>query len=441
MLSPPCLRHRATPSAGSADPEQPEVPEQLPDLPGPSTCLHHAACAAAPAPQLLRPVCRSWAAAAAAAPADVDETLWSHEYGASTGQLQDWLAKRGGVVVRLCTGGSGAWIKEKWLQLPVAKISAIRSLDLHGISVSSSSSSSSSSNSSSSNAGSTDSGAITLPRLEKLTLFHCKMTVQLLSQLFSATTLSKLHWAGERPDIYNSDTRAEKRLASKQAYSLSCHRAALWQRLQLLPQLSELKLIVGSLTAADIAPLSNLQHLQHFVLWLTKDWLFVRRDRNGSVPRELLAALKHLTQLRHLALEGLELPKASLAPHETADSHPWGGTGGYQCSAALTASTQLTALKLTEFGMDVPVPQAAFDHMLPSGRVLPHLKELQLNGGASSWPCVDAAAIARIAASCPALQQLRLRHDRREGFDVSCLSQLPPGVTRVEGLDWIRHVP
>jgi hypothetical protein len=52
--------------------------------------------------------------------------------------------------------------------------------------------------------------------------------------------------------------------------------------------------------------------------------------------------------------------------------------------------------------------------------------------------CVEAAHVAMIAASCPALQQLTLQRVTPDGFDVSCLAQLPLGVTRVEGLDWTR---
>jgi hypothetical protein len=52
----------------------------------------------------------------------------------------------------------------------------------------------------------------------------------------------------------------------------------------------------------------------------------------------------------------------------------------------------------------MPVPQAAFAHMFPPGHVLPHLKVLQLTGDS----CVGPAQIAMIAASCPALQELKL---------------------------------
>jgi hypothetical protein len=43
-----------------------------------------------------------------------------------------------------------------------------------------------------------------------------------------------------------------------------------------------------------------------------------------------------------------------------------------------------------------------------------------------------------IAAGCPALQDLTLHSVTPEGFDDSCLAQLPSGVTSVEGLGWVR---
>jgi hypothetical protein len=112
----------------------------------------------------------------------------------------------------------------------------------------------------------------------------------------------------------------------------------------------------------------------------------------------------------------------------------------YKPFSALTASTQLTALHLQE-GWTVPIPQAAFEHMFSLGYVLPHLKELYIICESVRKPCVDVGQIAMIAASCPALQQLRLRGATPERFDVSCLAQLPPGVTEVKGCCWTRLVP
>ena len=73
----------------------------------------------------------------------------------------------------------------------------------------------------------------------------------------------------------------------------------------------------------------------------------------------------------------------------------------------------------------MPVPQAAFDHMFPSGPELPNLKTLRLvSTQAIGCPhCVEAAQVARIAASCPALQGLQLQKVTPGAFDTSCLPQ------------------
>ena len=45
--------------------------------------------------------------------------------------------------------------------------------------------------------------------------------------------------------------------------------------------------------------------------------------------------------------------------------------------------------------------------------------------------CVEAAQVAMIAASCPALEELTLHGVTPQGFDVSCLQQLPQSVRTV----------
>jgi hypothetical protein len=102
---------------------------------------------------------------------------------------------------------------------------------------------------------------------------------------------------------------------------------------------------------------------------------------------------------------------------------------------ALTASTRLTALRMAAAGKPtfrrfqiepLALPQAACQHMLPSGKIMPLLRVLQLAGSVcqaspriyfgpgppvddSLWLMaasarIDAAIIGRIAGSCPALQ-------------------------------------
>ena len=349
-------------------------------------------------------------------------------------QLQQWLAKHGAVVARLKT--HGPWDNMKWatLQLPVQQLTQLRSLELSGwlkfqlpagVSTRSSSSSKKARSSrltalSSSHAsGSAAAAVAVLPQLQQLKLWACQLTVPLLSQLLSATALTKLHW--EHPRLCGSGSRTGI-LTQEQLY------ATLWPHLQLLPQLSDLTMHVDSVTAETIAPLSNLGHLQRFSWCLRGAWP-ADDAFDDSGPRALLAALQHLTQLQHLQLEAAALYRVNTLGD------------GLQCFSTLTASTQLTALVLVEWA-GMPVRQAAFDHIFAPGHVLPHLKVLRLNGSGDPEThigCVGAAQIGRIAASCPALQQLELASVTAIGFDCSCLSQLPSGVTTVRGLHWSRR--
>jgi hypothetical protein len=258
---------------------------------------------------------------------------------------------------------------------------------------------------------SSSSAAPVLAQLQELRLFDCQLDLQLLTQLLSAAALSKLQW--QHVQLFRDNWEWE--LTSGELY------ATLWQQLALLPKLSELYHYEGRLTIADIAPLSTLQHLQR---------LHVRRLDYCSAesdPRALLAALQHLTQLQHLELDRCWQHFAEPEPQQQGDIN--------QCFSALTASTQLTALVV--WGDYEPVPQAAFEHLFPAGRVLPSLRMLQLCSQDHKH-CVEAAQVAMIAASCPALQELCLCGVIAKGFDVSCLSQLPPGVTSIPGVGWCR---
>jgi hypothetical protein len=196
----------------------------------------------------------------------------------------------------------------------------------------------------------------------------------------------------------------------------------LWWQLKQVPNITALQLHDVSCTAADIAPLSSLQHLQHF------SFGFVPSGHVHGGARALLAALQHLTQLRHLELQWCALSILSPDPEGQQQGYR------YQCYSALTASTQLTALIIADNPW--PLCKEAFEHMFPPGHVLPSLTVFRLSG---TWPtsalfdsfCVEAAQVAKIAASCPALQELTLRGVTLEDFDTRCLSQLPPSVTRL----------
>jgi hypothetical protein len=135
-----------------------------------------------------------------------------------------------------------------------------------------------------------------------------------------------------------------------------------------------------------------------------------------------MEALQHLTQLQHLQLQTFALHRSSnqlLQPEVASYS-------------ALAASTELTSLTLHNvYGM--PVPKAAFDYMFHPGRMLPHLKVLTL-GGDAGHPCVGAAQVAMIAASCPALQEVMLRYVTPKGFDVNQSINVTPVAMKLKKL-------
>jgi hypothetical protein len=256
-----------------------------------------------------------------------------------------------------------------------------------------------SNNSSNTGRSSDVSSLAVLPQLQELKLRDCLLTAQLASQLLTATTLSELQW--EYVQLFSDS----------------------WTR---------------RVPTFSIAPLSDLKKL-HTLRFKHSP------HGDGSVPssRQLLAALQHLTQLRHLHLQGCRLHRAAVRPAlEPEREREQQGKNTYECFSALTASTQLTALRLAEW-YHLPVPQAAFEHMLPPGRVLPHLEALVLEGPPLSAGqfCVEAAEIGRIAASCPALHKLTLVGVTFRNLDISCLKQLPPGMTAVQGLQWSRTAP
>jgi hypothetical protein len=322
------------------------------------------------------------------------------------------------VVAFTATRSAYSWSDSCSLQLPVAKLKQLRRLDLENLKVQLNRGSKSRRG-----ASLTETSPV-LTQLQELSMRMCPLSVQLASHLLGATALTKLHWEHVMP--FNDNTGPVIAHTGWNTQRARQGLSVLWHQLQLLqqlPKLSELKLAGYLPTAAGIAVLGKLQHLQHFSLRL-QDY----SEDHEPCARALLAALQHLTQLQHLELHVCGLctgqPQASMF-------------------SALTASTQLTTLSVTD-GVLAPVPQAAFGHMFPSGHVLPKLMVLCFGSRfiAGYRPhCVEAAQVARIAASCPALQELFLLKVTPEGFDVSCLQQLPPCVKRVEGLAWIRPAP
>jgi hypothetical protein len=223
---------------------------------------------------------------------------------------------------------------------------------------------------------------------------------------------------------------------------------------QYLTRLTNLHSLMGEGVCMRPSSLAKLTWLRELHL-CTKSH---NSDGSKWVPRELLSALQPLTQLQYLGvrecnLYGIVPEPPRLAwqqPQDDCQSLAWQQSQeDCGCFSALTASTQLTCLSLYEHH-HMPLPRAAFDHMFPAGRVLPHLKQLFLCTRSKSifydmgcrgfQHCVDAEQAARIAAGCPALQELRLFSVTSRSFDVNCLLQLPAAVTEV-GLSWRRPSP
>ena len=355
-------------------------------------------------------------------------------------QLQDWLGKHGGVVERLTDKGddhiphypSRRDMKQPMLQLHVPSFLQLRSLDLsfmrarlpgQGVSTRSSArgrKGSSLTGPSSNTAGSTSgSGApgessntvVLLPQLQELRLQHCYITEQLATQFLSTSTLTQLQW----DDVIIYNTNWTKRTAPEQVLS------ALWQELQLLPKLSVLEL-GGRLTAADVTPLSSLQHLQRLGVSLFSNSAAaavaaaappgltaldldlgstIMGFGDHSAPSEV--HLSALSQLQCFRGAGVRMQPSTLAAKtglqelhlhwpKTSDRLHWISREllsalqpltqlrhlelkecwlnrvepqpeqqgyGYQCFSALTASTQLTALILAESAVP-PVPHVQF---------------------------------------------------------------------------------
>jgi hypothetical protein len=335
-----------------------------------------------------------------------------------------------------------------------------------------------------------------LPWLQELRLAACRLTAQLAVQLLSATTLTHLGWGAVK--LYSSDSWTEQ-LTQEQVFKTLWKQLQLLPKLSSL-QLEDPGLPTASFSpisslqhlqryvlgtwepstacAAAAALPAGVTYL-HLAMWGSAMWgsdfeeqpegavlagvsltrlsklqslgaqalrmrpsnlacmtmlreldLINPCNPDGSPfsPRELLAALQHLNQLRHLRLLGCQLHAVGPQPDQQGD--------GYQCFSGLTASTQLTALHLLE-PCDVPVPVAAFGHMFLTGRVLRSLEVLRLEGSSHHATCLGAPQVARIAASCPALRELRLSGVTGAGVDARCLLLLPSGLTRLDGLDWL----
>lgn len=146
-----------------------------------------------------------------------------------------------------------------------------------------------------------------------------------------------------------------------------------------------------------------------------------------------------------------------MARYVTESTHSW--VGGGLCRTLLLVGSDLSGVVtlqcnggLSRHDAKVPWISNIFVttcdtyslHIFPVGQVLPNLKVLHIIDRVSSYGgCIQAPQIVRITASCTTLQALMLQGVTPEGFtknalNVSCLSQLPRSVKRVQGMVWYR---
>lgn len=194
-----------------------------------------------------------------------------------------------------------------------------------------------------------------------------------------------------------------------------------------LPSLQELNLEYGSLSPAVLG--TQLTRLQLYGCTLAPD--------EPVSTADFLGALQQLTLLQHLHLHDLGL--ASGAPRTP---QQW---------SALTASTALTYLWLSEENSQpLPVDVVA-QHMFAAGKQLPQLQVLAIEQLWNSHHerCLGGQDLQRVISSCPSLVQLNVAHTVREAADMSGMRELPAscihlqiggtGLTDAPGV--LAHVP
>lgn len=136
-------------------------------------------------------------------------------------------------------------------------------------------------------------------------------------------------------------------------------------------------------------------------------------------------ALKGLTSLQRLTMAG-DFTRAGGVP-------PW----PMDTFTELTAASGLTALHIFDV-RNQPLPQGAFQHVMPAGKQLPHLQVLELSYSHIPYDecaclktlkcrnppwCIDHKDVCRIAESCPGLRQLKLGQVLKasDGSSLACL--------------------
>jgi hypothetical protein len=214
-------------------------------------------------------VCKAWAAVAATVPANVELGTYSSE---TAKQLQEWLDAHADVVVRLAHAHT--YQDAHTWQLPVRKLTQLRSLNLSKVDANMTKDHQTQQQQQQQQqqqrqavgemsahrqqqqrcSGSVGSPTAVLPQLQDLKLSSCLLSAELLSHLLSATSLTKLHW----------DSVRSSRDCSAPPVTCSAPPAVsmLWEGLQHMTKLSELRLLDVDGPGADIATFSTLCSLQ-----------------------------------------------------------------------------------------------------------------------------------------------------------------------------------
>lgn len=182
----------------------------------------------------------------------------------------------------------------------------------------------------------------------------------------------------------------------------------------------------GGLTRVDLTycplptTLGSAVHLRHLCVEYPPDPDPCRPSQVDPIRLSaFLRSLQSLTKLQHLELVDTQLYTGVEQPEQY---------------STLTASTQLTQLRITEDSQQI-WPRGAAQHCWPPGRQLPHLQELTLqvtyHEGAPG--CIDGHELHAIITGCPKLVKLGIRDAMREGADISALLQLPASQLSIGG--------
>lgn len=286
-------------------------------------------------------VCQTWAAAAAATPADLEADCsscirWEH--------VQDWLHQNADQVSRIRFSHHGN--RRQLLQLPCARLMKLQQLLVDSMTVrlleippetnsltaakedeegdcstafssrcAVSTASRPESAAAAAPAGAAAAPVSLLPQLQNLELFSCSIALEHLLQLSRLTALTALN-------CYNSTvTQDTSSLAPAAEDALTTTMAAV---LQGQHSLSDLRMgLMGSLTLPALQPTSSMQHLQRLQLYVSADaehsdgflaslpasLTALEVKDVALVPRQaaVAAQLSRLTGLQELKCEELDL--------------------------------------------------------------------------------------------------------------------------------------